>query len=553
MNNDDTVTYSDPDVEALGGTIESDQLPAVPAVALAIMAACKDEDVDFHELTSLVSADPALATRFLTLANSGIFGGQRRISSLRAALVRLGLRLIHATSLAFALAAEDMQYAPAFDAGYFWRFALTTSHAAHRLAEQLPGIDADNAYAAGLLQDIGVLALQSAVPDKYTVVLEACLADSTVDQATVEREVLGTTHMLVGGYLLKTWGLPPEIYRPVTFHKSSLDNMPEGLPHEAKRFYRVLCLGDAIGKLFNGPDRNIHHDSALRTGEEEFGLARSRMQQILEDVERGVALTASAFDIDRHRLSTYQEIRTAGLRQIGRLAAQMEADFREYRARAEDAREELDAMEAHREQLQEQLSRDELTSLLKRSAFQTRCETELARGARTGEPITVVFLDIDHFKSVNDRFGHAAGDQTLRAFGEYVLKHIRRHDSAARYGGDEFALLLPGTDLEDCLQVVERLRRGVARESGKWADGVPGFTVSVGLAHLKADHGNLTVEDLLEEADKCLYVAKAEGRNCIRSISLPTDSQRQAASNQEPVAGNEQTAPHQSGPPQLSH
>jgi HD-like signal output (HDOD) protein len=284
MNNDDTVTYSDPDVEALGATIESDQLPAVPAVALAIMAACKDQDVDFHELTSLVSADPALATRFLTLANSGIFGGQRRISSLRAALVRLGLRLIHATSLAFALAAEDMHYAPAFDAEYFWRFALTTSHAAHRLAEQLPGIDADNAYAAGLLQDIGVLALQSAVPDKYAVVLEACQADSTVDQATVERKVLGTTHMLVGGYLLKTWGLPPEIYRPVTFHKSSLDNMPEGLPRETKRFYRVLCLGDAIGKLFNGPDRNIHHDSALRIGEEEFGLARSRMQQILEDV-----------------------------------------------------------------------------------------------------------------------------------------------------------------------------------------------------------------------------------------------------------------------------
>ncbi len=524
MPDESCSTRAEPNVEALGGTVASDRLPTVPTVALTIMAKCKVPDVDFGELASLVSADPALATRFLTLANSGIFGGRHRITSLRTALVRLGLRLTHATSLAFALAARDMAYAPGFEPERFWRFALTTSHAAHAFAEQTPDVEGQDAYAAGLLQDIGILALQSAVPEKYGSVMQACRTDPALDRAEVEQDILGTTHMLVGGYLLREWGLPPEIYRAITFHQCPADQLPDDLTEETAFCCRLLRVADMVGKVFNGPDRNIQHEKVLRMAEEELGLARSRARELLDEVEQGVRSTAAAFDIDPETMASYVEIRAASLRQIGRLAAEMEADFRRYRAEARETREELEALHAHREELKEQLNYDDLTSLLRRAEFQRRCEDALAYGGRTDSPLSIFFLDIDHFKRVNDEFGHSAGDQALKSFGEYLLDNIRRNDIAARYGGDEFAVLLPDTGLDASLHLAERLRIGVARKSVHWVEGVSGFTVSGGVVHLRADHAGVTVEDLLEEADRCLYVAKSEGRNCTRSTVLPRDN-----------------------------
>ncbi len=521
MSEGQSTAGCDAAIESLGGAIDSDRLPTVPAVALAIMTKCKDPDVDFGKLAFMVSADPALAARFLTMANSGIFGGRHRITSLRAALVRLGLRLTHATSLAFALAAQDLKHIPAFNPDYYWRFALTTSHAAHALAERIPAVDAEDAYAAGLLQDIGVLAMQSGLPDEYGAVLETCQADPTLSLVAVEQQKLGTTHPMFGGYLLRKWGLPPEIYRPVAYHQCPEEELPEDLPDKARRLARVLRLGDTVGALFNGPDRNMNHEIALRMAEDAFGLARSMMRDILEEVDRGVAATARAFDIDPQTLSSYSTVRAASLRQMGRLAAEMEPDFRKYHARAADARRELDALEADRDRLEKELAYDSLTSLMRRSEFRKRCEAELARSVRHDLQLSVLFLDIDRFKSINDQFGHGTGDRMLESFGKYTLKHIRRSDVAGRYGGDEFALLLPETDLEAGLHIAERLRHGVARESGHWTENCPGFTVSVGVAHLHADQEAVDVEDLLEEADKCLYVAKSEGRNCTRHVSLP--------------------------------
>ena len=146
---------------------------------------------------------------------------------------------------------------------------------------------------------------------------------------------------------------------------------------------------------------------------------------------------------------------------------------------------------------------DALTGVLNRGAFQERLERALA----DREPVVLALLDLDHFKLVNDRHGHPAGDRALRRFCEIVQGEARLGDSLGRLGGEEFGLLLGDTDLGGAHCFADRLRATVARET---AAGEVGLTVSIGLAEAA---GGATAEDLLRGADVALYSAKGAGRN----------------------------------------
>lgn len=126
-------------------------------------------------------------------------------------------------------------------------------------------------------------------------------------------------------------------------------------------------------------------------------------------------------------------------------------------------------------------------------------------------PLSVIMLDVDHFKRFNDTYGHRAGDEVLKMVGRSMQSSLRPNDMVARYGGEEFVILLPKTCLQDCMQVAERLRLRVGRTPVE-SDGkaVPGVTVSMGIAQW---HKGLTLEELIGKADEALYQAKETGRN----------------------------------------
>jgi diguanylate cyclase (GGDEF)-like protein/PAS domain S-box-containing protein len=147
---------------------------------------------------------------------------------------------------------------------------------------------------------------------------------------------------------------------------------------------------------------------------------------------------------------------------------------------------------------------DPLTGLPNRRAFEDAWKRELASAHRHGYPIAVAMVDIDHFKKVNDKYGHLAGDQCLKAVGEVLRQTVRSADIVARLGGDEFIIALPYTNLEGALRIAERLRDGVASSS----EGPP-CHISVGVACAEQTPD----EAMLAVADKALYLAKSEGRN----------------------------------------
>ncbi|NUP14288.1 MAG: diguanylate cyclase [Polyangiaceae bacterium] len=166
----------------------------------------------------------------------------------------------------------------------------------------------------------------------------------------------------------------------------------------------------------------------------------------------------------------------------------------------------------------EKLARtDVLTDLVNRRAFSETLHHEWSRARRYGQPLSCALIDVDHFKQVNDRFGHAAGDETLRRIAELFRSSIRNIDIAARFAGDEFALLLPHTRLEGGFILLERIRAKLHAERGSWG-GSGEVSLSIGVAS-NEDLAINTTEELLEAADEALYAAKRNGRD--RVIAAP--------------------------------
>jgi diguanylate cyclase (GGDEF)-like protein len=163
---------------------------------------------------------------------------------------------------------------------------------------------------------------------------------------------------------------------------------------------------------------------------------------------------------------------------------------------------------------------DHLTGIANRRTFFEAAEVELARGRRTPRRLSLIMFDGDHFKSINDTYGHPAGDAVLRHFATLLTATFREVDVVARVGGEEFAVLLPSTGLDGAAAVAERLRLLTSRPIE--VDGVTiVFTVSAGIA--TTDDHAMSLDALIKRADLALYAAKAAGRNRIACWSPALD------------------------------
>ena len=174
------------------------------------------------------------------------------------------------------------------------------------------------------------------------------------------------------------------------------------------------------------------------------------------------------------------------------------------------ARAEIDEHRARVEELSAEARTDVLTGLANRRAFMEDLERRFEQWRRHKVPLSLVMVDIDHFKSINDRLTHAGGDCALRHMGELLRVALRQMDIPARYGGEEFAIILPGTKLPDAINVAERLRATIAAKGFDYEQQTVPLTASLGLATADASD---TPTSIIERADQALYAAKQGGRN----------------------------------------
>ncbi|UCE46609.1 MAG: sensor domain-containing diguanylate cyclase [Phycisphaerales bacterium] len=174
------------------------------------------------------------------------------------------------------------------------------------------------------------------------------------------------------------------------------------------------------------------------------------------------------------------------------------------------------------EKIQHQATTDGLTGLANHKTFYEILEKELWRSRRFGGRISLIMVDIDNLKIINDAYGHRAGDTVIREISRRIKECVRQIDIAARYGGDEFAVILLNTDLSDAIIVAERMVEAVAKRPASWNKQQIPLSISVGLGQYDAEN---TPEDITSRSDKALYRAKQAGKNTVR-VFEPAKSER---------------------------
>ncbi len=195
---------------------------------------------------------------------------------------------------------------------------------------------------------------------------------------------------------------------------------------------------------------------------------------------------------------------------------------RQMEQRLEFSAREIQLLRQHLERLEREASLDSLTGIANRKSFDAALRAAIVRANADKQPLTVLMIDIDHFKTFNDTHGHLMGDQVLKLVAGYVAKCTKGQDTAARYGGEEFVVVLPQTGLTDGLKVAENIRRYVAAKkvvNRRTGSSLGQITLSIGAAEYRPGE---TAATLVHRADEALYLAKNTGRNrTVAETALP--------------------------------
>lgn len=472
----------------------ADRLPTLPGIALKLLAAFESGAPDLNEIVAILSADPPLTAKVLRMANSSFFGLAGEVTSLRRAAVLLGLNTIKNLALSFSLisrfrsARHSSQYAD------FWKDALIGAIAAKWTSDRLGMRNGENLFFMGLLQDIGRLALMESDPQAYQRVLEDAAQGSDSDHVS-ERRHLGVDHLELGEYVMRSWGLPDSFATPIRFH-----HFPEGLNGDTPdltALTRVLHVSTLMIGFFKTPG------SSDIAGLLKRSIRAYGMERVLDPAELVAQIAAGAeslfpvFDLEvdeQKNLAIVEAARDS----LACLANELLAELKGQACKIQTLTTEADS--------------DGLTRLHNQRKFRTVLKEEIRSADRMGTPLALILVDIDHFKSVNDTFGHLAGDHALSSAAGWIKNQLRSCDHAARYGGEEFALILPRVDLESAVKVAERLRKGIAGLKMTHHDRKFGITISCGVAAYDHQRENADV-NLIHRADQALYQAKRAGRN----------------------------------------
>jgi len=384
----------------------------------------------------------------------------------------------------------------------YWRRSVLAAVAAREVMADQPLALREEAFLGGLLQDIGVLAFQRMLGPEYATLIGEAGTDHE-RLAALERGALGADHAEVGAWLLRRWHVPPRLCQ-----MAELSHKTGGLTVGGEAdtlLVRAVALSGPIADIWISPDST---EAGVRAKQAATELQLGG-EGVLDEI--CTRIVAAALE-----LKELFEVELDGDAMVGVLEqaheAMLMASVRSSHevARAQEAIREL---EVKARRLQTESEQDTLTGLNNRGRSDRFLEKELAAGIAADKPVSVVLADVDHFKTVNDTFGHQAGDAVLRSVARCLASSVREVDLVGRYGGEEFMIVLPGAPLAAAQRVAERIRQKVAGTEHTMGDGrVLRVTISLGCA-TAADGKYATSRELCEAADRALYAAKRAGRN----------------------------------------
>jgi diguanylate cyclase (GGDEF)-like protein len=327
-----------------------------------------------------------------------------------------------------------------------------------------------------------------------------------LEDQDAEACILGYNHQEIGEYLMKSWGLPETLYMPVGYHHD-----PEKLASTQSSILvltRILHLSSLFIELFDDKSKGLNL-WLINRDVEAYGFGdRIDVSQIAEEIHQQTRQVFPIFEIGLEDDADYAQIFQAAKEELSKLSAEMVNT--------------LLAQKNEIKMLKQQVVRDSMTHLSNHQHFLDLLSQEVSRSERYKHPLSLIMADIDLFKTINDNFGHLAGDRVIKTVAVTLQQEIRDSDHVARYGGEEFAIILPDTQIQDAYIAAERIREAIESLRIKHEDNLIQFTMSFGMASFQIEEGTAS-DELIKRADRALYQAKKQGRNqcCVFGKTQP--------------------------------
>lgn len=473
---------------------------AASTAAARILQAALREDCTAQELSDMACGDPAFAGRVLAWVNSPAYSLARTVVDVRQATSLLGIRGLRNIALGMVLT-DHVPAGP--KAACLLGNGLRRALVAHSVAEQVSREHADAAFTVGLFLEAGLLTMAAESIDQAHEIASGPAAHRIVRERALGRK----PHPELGAEIAQSYRFTEEMVHAIAHHHD-----PE--PPEAP-LSRVAWAAERIAAVYEGGFATEIRAQA-ESAAEAVGLDADVVTDLLEMIPAMVQAGAEIFERDIGEQLSWRELLNGANQQLMRLNAQYVQTVRALEANIEEKERLAEELRVANEKLQQIATHDALTGLPNRRLMDEMLHKFLAQARRGHKPLAMVILDLDHFKRINDDFGHDVGDVVLRTVAEVVLGSVRDSDLASRFGGEELVLVLPETGLEQASMVAERVREAIESTAIVAGGATVKVTASFGVAALEQPTDACVKSSgkaLFKASDEALYEAKRAGRN----------------------------------------
>lgn len=476
-------------------------LPTLPAIAVQVLELTQKEEVDLSQIAKTITQDPALAGKILKTVNSSFYGRSHAVGTVSHALVILGLQAVKTLVLGFSLVTSlSKDRKKGFDHMRYWRRSIYAATAARVISAKVGCLQQEEAFLSTLLADVGVLVLNNVLGEQYDSVYKS--AESHCQLRVQEAAALGATHAEVGGYLVDGWKLPPVLAVPIRCHHEPAS---AGDP-------QLVRLSEIVGIAGRCADVFVDKMPASAVAEvrdlmlKAFNISVAEADAMFTEIAEKTREVAKLFEIN---LGSQVDL-AAILKQANEalidltLQTQMRAT----------------QLTEQNEILKVKATTDRLTGLSNRATFDDFLAEQFTIAIESKSALSLIMLDIDKFKNINDTHGHQAGDVVLAAMSGLMKDIAGAKDLAARYGGEELTLVLPGASKGVAAGIAETLRRAIESRPVQFESTTIRCTASLGVATVEPGSPFTQPAHLLKAADLAVYKAKHSGRNNVKVFSL---------------------------------
>ncbi len=480
---------------------------SLPPVAMTLIELARNAEIVLDSVADILGGEPAIAGKVMCIANSELYARRRRSSNLRQALIVLGLSATLTLALGFTLVATlRKRPTKGFDFDAYWRRALVAATWGKLLSGELGRRDTEEIFLGCLLQDIGMLAIDEIAPEVYDGIDPFRLNHGRISQH--ERTQIDTDHRAIGSWMLENWNMPDNLVQAVSH---SHDLTAAGVDAEHKSYVRAIAMSGELADLWVGNPDEVSIHRAGQEAHRHLGILPNRLAEMFDIIREQLPVAESIFEMELFDENHLQDI-TDTAREI--LMIRNLHQLSESR----DLEEQRSQLESENNLLQQEAGSDGLTGVHDRRFFEETVDKEFTTAGRDDWPLSIILVDVDRFMQINDNHGRQAGDKILRQVASLLKSSVRESDIVARYGGDEFVLLLPGLARDGAEAIAQRMIEDVRKSTVSGADGeAVSITLSLGIATYDTESGFGDSAALLAAADEALYHSKRNGRDQLTS------------------------------------